>query len=527
MRALVAVALCVLAACEPIERAPRFRAAGASEPRTGGTLRLVTPYSVHTLDPAIAYDEVGLYVLHAVADTLVDYDRDMRPIPRLAERWEVSPDGRTYTFHLRANVKFSDGRPIEAAHVAYSLERARTLPDSPFGQFLIDVEAIRAHDPRTLEIRLARANAAFVYVLAMKFTAPLTAEHVRAAGGELRRRPLSSGPYVLRAWDEGRRLVLERNPHYHDPTRQRIDRIELLEHVPRDVQLLMFERGDLDAVDKLGGADRVWIASQPAWRPYLKTGRALNVFGSRMNVTKKPFDDRRVRQAFNYALDKRAVVKLLAGNATPSHGILPPGAFGRDDTLAPYPHDPARARALLAEAGYARGLTVDYVTFADDEADKLALALQADLAAVGVTMRITRLTFAAWASVVGNADGPAFSIATWAGDHPDATSFLDPKFHSRAIAASSSTNDSFYANPDLDALLDAARGEPDAAKRAALYRRADRIIHEDAPWIWSYHQPTTELVQPYLRDFAPHPTWVRDLTGAWLDLDASGRRMTR
>ena len=536
--AAAAIAAAVaLAACDP-PSGPRWRAAGATSPRVGGTLRFATSADVHTLDPAIAYDDATTYALQPVLDTLVDYDAGTRLVPRLAERWVVSADGLTYRFWLRPGLRYADGAPIVAADFAFALHRALRTPDSPFGAFLADVAGaadvlagtaaraagITVAGERELAIRLDRPNAAFLYVLAMKFTAPLTAAYAEAAGADLRRRPLASGPYQVRSWDEGRALVLERRPNYHDPTRQRLDAIVLLESVPRDVQFLMFERGQLDTVDRLAAPDQQWIASQPAWAPYVRAQPLMNAFGARMNVTVPPFDDRRVRQAFNYALDKRHVVKLLAGTAVPAHGLLGPGVFGRADDLAPYPHDPAKARALLAEAGHAGGLRVPFVTIADEEAEKLAVSMQADLAAVGVTLDLRVMSFAAWVSVVGSPSGPPFSIGTWVADFPDPTGFLDPKFHSRAIGSS---NDSFYANRELDALLDRARAEADPRRRRALYARAEHILYDDAPWVWSYHQLATEVTQPYVRGYAPHPIWGHDFTTAWLDLGPDGEPVPR
>jgi ABC-type transport system substrate-binding protein len=328
------------------------------------------------------------------------------------------------------------------------------------------------------------------------------------------------------AWDEGRRIELVRRPRFYDPARQRIERIVMLENVPRDLQFMMFERGELDAAERLSGSDQRWIEQQPAWAPYLKTRVLMNAFGSRMNTREKPFDDRRVRQALNYAVDKAKITKLLMGTSTPAHGVLPPGAFGRDDGIQPYPYLPEKARALLAEAGY-DGRTLDYVTIADEEAEKLAVSLQADLAAVGVKMTITTVTASAWGDAIGKRTGPTFSIGTWIGDYPDPLSLLDPLFHSRNINEESSTNSSFFSNGELDGILDAARGEVDRDKRAALYKRAEKLLYDEAPWIWGYHQLITEVVHPYVRDYRPHPVWVRDYTTAWLDLGPDGERVKR
>jgi ABC-type transport system substrate-binding protein len=323
-------------------------------------------------------------------------------------------------------------------------------------------------------------------------------------------------------------MVLERNPHYRDPARQRAERIVLLENVPRDVQFLMFERGELDTIDRPSAPDLMWISGRDDWKPYIQTQPQLTVFGLRMDVRKKPFDDRRVRQALNYALNKRYTVKLLAGTATPSHGMLPPALIGRDDTLEPYPYDPAKARALLAEAGYGSGLTLEYVTIPEDDAQKLTPSMIADFAAVGVTLKVSEVSWATYVTQVGKAEGGLpFSFAGWFGDFADPAAFLTAKFHSRAIATESSQNDSFYANPELDRVLDEASAAPDPELRAKLYRRADRIVHDDAPWVWNYHQLTIEVSQPYVRDFKLHPSWARDLTTAWLDLGPDGEPVPR
>jgi ABC-type transport system substrate-binding protein len=376
-------------------------------------------------------------------------------------------------------------------------------------------------------IRLARRSPALLDVLAMPFTTPQRPERVAAAGDQLRRRPDATGPFELASWDEGIRLVLRRNPRYFDPGRAHIDELIMLENVPRDTQFQMFERGELEAAEKLAAPDYLFVMSEPAWQPYVHRAAGLNAFGSRMNVRRKPFDDRRVRQALNYALDRRHTARLLNGTAVPSHGLLPPGMLGRDPDLAPYPHDVARARALLAEAGYPDGFDVEYLTTSDEETEKIAASLQSDLAAAGVRVHITVASWTAWATAVGLPSGPALAFANWTADYPDPTNFLDPRFHSRSIKQAGSTNDSFYANPELDALLDAARGELDRGRRDALYRRAERILYDDAPWIWDYHRMTTEVTQPYVKGYDLHPIWIRDYTTAWLDLGPDGAPVPR
>jgi len=531
-----------LVACNAPDRGPRWKPAGATTPRAGGTLRFAVPDSIRTLDPTIAYDEVSFFAMQSMFATLVGYGRDSLVLtPELAERWEVADGGTTYRFWLRPGITYSTGEPIVAADFKFALERALTTPDSPFGPFLSDVAGVEAVlagttrdcagivavSDRELVIRLARPAPAFLYVLALKFATPQRADHVTAAGAQIRIRPLASGPYELASWDEGVRIVLRKNPRYWDPARGHLATIEMLENVPRDTQFLMFERGELDAAARLLSPDYLWITSQPAWQPYIHQRAPMMAQGSRINVRVKPFDDRRVRQALNYAVHKDHQLKLLNGSAVASHGLLAPGMVGRDTELAPYPYDPAKARALLAEAGYPDGFRAEYTIIPDPEVEMLAMSIQSDLAAVGVHLEIATMSFATYGIAIGKPAGPALGYYAWVGDLPDPTNFLDAKFHSRMISDENSSNDSFYANPELDALLDAARTDVDPVSRAATYRRAERVLYDDAPWIWGFHRLSTEVTQPYVRDYEPHPIWLRDFTYAWLDVGDDGNPVPR
>ena len=541
-----------MAACSEVDRGPRFVAHGDPTPHRGGTLRVATYQNVRSLDPGIAYDEISMYAHDLLFDTLVGYepvtpaDADRPEVgsrlqPMLAERWTLSADGKTYAFTLREGVRFSDGAALVAGDFVYSLERILRLGASPFGQFLRPIRGavrfaagggehcpgLRAVDDRHLEIELEAADASFIFVMAMKLATPLRRAQVEAAGTAIRSRPVGPGPFVLAEWSEGERMVFVRNPLYWNPDRPYLDGITMEELVPRDTAFLKFEAGELDLVDRPSSADFVWIAGRADWKPYVMAGAQMNVYGERMNVRRPPFDDVRVRRALNYALDKDHTVKLTNGRAVPSHGLLPPGMFGRDDTLAPYPHDPARARALLADAGYPDGFAIEYVTLKDEQTEKQAQSLQSDLAEVGVRVTIRLMTFATYLSAIGRPDGPPFSFGSWLMDYPDPSNFMDTRFHSRMIALENSNNDAFYANPRLDELLDRARAEVDPAARAAMYREAERILYDDAPWIWNYHQEMIEVRQPYVMGYAPHPVWVRSFRDAWLDVGPDGERDPR
>jgi len=533
---VAAGAMLVAAACGSPD-APRFRRAGG-QPHDGGTLRFSVMGAAPTLDPTATDNEISYLVMHAIFDTLVDFSpTGIGLVPRLAARIQISPDGLVYRFELRPDIVFSDGVPITAAHFKYSLERA-LAPGSQFGQYLSDIvgasdvrrgaakscAGITALDDRVLEIRLETMNVALLEILTMPFATPQRREHVEQKADLLRRDPDATGPFKLESWDEGTRIVLRRNPRYFDTTRAHLDAIELRENVPRDTQFQLFERGELDTAENLAAPDLFYVLGAPAWQPYVYRVPTMNTFGSRMNVRVKPFNDRRVRQALNYALDKRHTARLLSGTTTAAHGILPPAMLGYAPDLAPYPHDVAKARALLAEAGYPDGFVAEYFTQSDEETEKVATSLQSDLAEVGVRLELRTSSPAAFETAIARPDGPPFSYISWGADFPDPSNFLEPNFRG---SPHGEKNNSFYANPELDQLLEAARRSPDPAARAALYRRAEHILYEDVPWIWDYHRVSTEVVQPYVQGYTPHPIWRRDYTSAWLDLDPDGKPVPR
>ena len=508
-----AVSLLVLAAC-----------GSSSAPTAGNVIRWATNQQVRTLDPDVGNDEVSIYVIHDVYDTLVGYEpadpahpeRGLAIVPHLAARWDVSQDHLRYVFTLRAGIVYEDGTPIRAQDFVTSLERARHLARSAFASYLGEVDTVRAPDDRHVEITLTRPYAGFLYVMAMPFAAPLPQAYLDRAGDDLRRAPLASGPWRLVRWDEGQQVELARNARYWDAARVRLDGQVLLENIPSDTAYLMFEQGELDTVDRLPSPVYAWIQGRDDWKPYIRDSRAMNTYGERMNTRVPPFDDVRVRQAMNYAIDKDHLVKLLGGGATVAHGLLPPGMLGRDDTIAPYPHDPARAKQLLAAAGYPHGFTVEYVTTKGDDAEKLALSVQADLAEVGVTAKIRLMSFAAWLSASGSPDGPAFSYDAWVEDYPDPSDFVDVKFATSSISDENSNNDVFWSYPPLDRMMAQARYETDDLARVREYQAIERVLHDQAPWIWEYHRHFIEVTQPYVHGYQPHPVWLRDYTDTWL-----------
>jgi len=474
-------------------------AKGAPNPRSGGTLRIAAKDAIVSIDPAYANDDASILAVHTMFDTLVGYEGTTL-VPHLATRWEISDDGLVYTFELR-DARYSDGTPIVAADFVAALARTATTTDAPHHEDLSNVASQVAVDAKTLRITLATPNEGFLFVLAMPFTAP-------QPNGV----PKSSGPFHLASWDRGQKIVFERSATYWNPEHAKLERIELRENVPTEMQFLLLEAGELDATERVSAADYVWLAGEPTWAPLVRRAALLSAFGARLYTRAKPFDDVRVRRAMNHCTNKDHITRLLYGSGIAAHGVLPPGLLGHDPTLAPYRYDPVKGRALLAAAGYPEGLDLEYVLPADEEAARLAESLQADLLACGVRVKLAMMAASAYATAL--VDTPArapFAQAGWI-DAPDPAVFLDPLFHSEG-----SSNWSAYSNPALDAVLEQARATKDRDARGALYRTAERIVYDDAPWIFGYHQALAQVVQPYVKNYAPHPVWQRDFTAAWVD----------
>jgi ABC-type transport system substrate-binding protein len=379
------------------------------------------------------------------------------------------------------------------------------------------VSGLRAVDERHLEIELERADSIFPMLMALDLAAPMKRSWVAKVKGHLTEQPLASGPFYLESWNRGTRLVLRRNPHYWNPAVPLLDEIDISLLVPRDVAVLKFLSGEIDTLDRLAADDYIRFASTPEWQPYLIATKSLGVFGELLNVRKKPFDDVRVRQAMNYAYNKEDTIRLYNGRATVAHGIIPQAMPAYDPNLPDYPYDPEKARALLAEAGYPNGFTVTYSLTNDEIYLRIAQAMQADYAKVGIKMNIEILTFPAYLTETGKGE-LWFAYSGWTVDFPDPWDFLHNRFGTAAITPENANNDSGYSNPEFDALVENARYEVDPEKRLAMYRKAERIVHDDCPWVWHYYPIQVEIVQPYVKGYKPHPIWLRDFRHMWLDL---------
>ena len=496
--------------------------------RHGGVLRLAAAEDVPTLDPAVGYDTTSWFFEQHLFETLVTYDDANTLIPALAERWEVSPDRRRYRFTLVPGAVFSDGTLLTAGDVVGSLERVldphtrsqgaeyfrgiRGARDFVAGT-AAHVAGLTGPDTRTLAIELEEPDPLFLHKLALMFAAVVPATLARQLGDDFVTRPIGSGPFVLREWRRGERIVLARNPRYRRSDLPYLDGVVEQIGVNQQLAWLMFESGELD-VTQIPPADFPAVIRDPARTDQTIHATTLTTSYVGLNCQMTPLDDRRVRQALNYAVNRAEVIALLNGRGIAARGIVPPNLPGYHTDFPGYAFDPAKARALLAEAGWAQGFEIELWTQGSDTDVKIAQKIQQDLAKVGVELGIKLVAWSSFLEAIRQPRTvPLFDLG-WSADFPDPSNFLDVLFRSSRWDAN---NHTFYGNPAVDRLLDRAGAHADQAERMRLYAEAERLIVEDAPVIFLYHPITYVIRQPRVHGYTIHALLPARVTEVWLD----------
>lgn len=464
-----------------------------------------------TLDPAKTLGGPDSPLGH-VFSGLIALDTDLQVQPDLAAGWRVSDDGLIITFFLRKNAVFHSGRPATAHDVVFSWERAADpatgsdtaqtyLGDIVGVQEVIDgratrVAGLRIIDDYTLELRLTAPTVYFLAKLAYPVTFVIDRENVAESDWE--RKPNGTGPFTLQLWRDDEVIVLARNPNYY---LQPPDIENLVYYLGPGLSLSMYETDEIDLVGV--GASTLERVGQPTDPLHtdllLGVSMCTSVIG--LNNAIPPFDDVRIRQAFNYALDKERLIDAFSGgNAMIARGALPPGMPGFNANIAGYDFDPDRARALMDEAGYPNGEgfpALTYTTSGYGDPGEYVIAVitmwQENLNVAIKPAVLDPFTFfeELYAGNVGN-----LYAGGWCADYPDPQNFLDVLYHSE-----SRQNIGGFANPEIDALLEAARTERDVSTRLALYADIEQKIVEEAAAVFVSHGFSAVLVKPRIQGY--------------------------
>ncbi|PLK69145.1 peptide ABC transporter substrate-binding protein [Rhizobium sp. TH135] len=482
-----------------------FAASAQDTPAKGGDIVVTYKDDITTLDPAIGYDWVNWSMIKSLYSRLMDYEPGTANlVPSLAESFDVSADGLTYTFKLRPGVKFSNGRAVVASDVKYSIERAVNPKtqgpgagffgaingfDAVSGGTSETLSGIETPDDMTVVFKLSRPDATFLHVLAINFASVVPKEAVEAAAGDFGKKPVGSGTFILKDWTIGQRLVFDRNPDYFNKDLPYIDKVTVEVGQEPLVALLRLQQGEIDiAGDGIPPAKFLEIKNSPEGAQMIVDGEQLHTGYLTLNTKIKPLDDVKVRQAINMAVNKERITRILNGRATPANQPLPPLMPGYDKAFTGYAFDVEKAKALLAEAGFPDGFeTVLYSTNTDPQ-PRIAQAIQQDLAAIGVKAEVRAL---AQGNVIaaGGTEGEAPMIwsggMAWIADFPDPSNFYGPILGCGG-AVQGGWNWSWYCNEALDKRAIEADSMSDPAKvaeRQAAWGKIFTDIMADAPWV--------------------------------------------
>ena len=484
--------------------------------RFGGVYRRPLTGNPSSLDPAYATDVYAYTVVNQIFDGLVQFDSHLNPVPAIAGFWEASVDGQVWIFYLRQGVRFHNGREVTAEDFVYSFTRIldpavrspvtdsfnyiRGVEDFQAGK-TPQVEGLQAPDRYTLQISLKEPYAPFLSALAMSNAKVVPREEVEKLGKQFGQHPVGSGPFAFVRWEQRQDIVVQAYNFYYEG-RPFLDQIVF--NISTDKQFeedfATFLKGELEETI-VPSAKEEEIRKNPRYRPYTYlTKPLLHLLYIGLNTQKAPFTDRKVRQAFNYAINRKTIVENIRQGvcSVPAKGILPPGMPGYDPDLVGYYYNPRRAKQLLAEAGYpgGKGIPVLELWFSSKEntARKELEAYQKDLAALGIKVEIHQAADWPTFMTILEERKPAMFRLAWYSDIPDPDNFFYPLLFSQ-----SKINRTLYRNPQVDRLLEEARSRTDYQQRIRLYRAIEHLVLDDAPWVSQHHSAFEYLYQPYVQ----------------------------
>lgn len=489
----------------------------SKEPRRGGVLQLASFGDVRAVDPANITDGLAPQVLQALFAGLVDFDEKGKIVPDLADHYDVLDDGKTYRFTLREGVRFHDGDEVTADDVKRSTERALgPKAPNPYTSSFGSLVSTDVEGKYVVTYRLKKPDAAFLPLLAMQMLRPTC----KSAGKEYSDTwtPCGAGPFKLKKWDRGRDLEVERHTGYFRAGLPYLDGIRWTYKVTQASQTFKFQNGELDVIRDFTMPVLLRYRADERWSPYAEYEAEKQIGGEAMNVEMPPFDNIEFRRAINAAIDRDELAKIRSAALRPGYGPVPPAVPGYDETVK-QKFDLDAAREHMKRAGYPNGYpgVLTYTVYKQGLNEYMGQILAQQLAKIGVRMEIRIVNYPTFIALRGRRKGAAFGPGFWQQDYPEAGSFLEPLFHSRSISDEDANNWSFYKNARVDELIDAARAEPDEPRRMAIYKEAQQIICDDAPWAFTNYYRWYVQHQPYVRDSHPHPVWTVDASRSWID----------
>jgi len=501
------------AVCQPVQE---------GVPAPAGEEEVLSLYGVDplTLDPAVTGEMTSHEYVMQLFNGLVRLDDNLKPVPGIARKWQVSDDGRTYTFYLRDDVRFHDGREVMAGDFKYSWERAcdpetGSLTAATYLNDIVgvkdvlagkteEISGVRVLDDYTLQVTIDMPKSYFL----SKMTYPTAFVVDRAnveTGEEWWRLPNGTGPFKLRQWDENQMLVLERNElYYGEPAKVNFVVFQLWGGIPMN----MYETGEIDATGiNISYADKVTDKAGPFYRELTVTPE-LSFYYIGFNTARPPFDDVNIRRAFSQAIDKDKLVSLVFRDMVQrADGILPPGMPGFNEDLSGLGYDVNKARELIQESRYGDVSNLPPITITTSgRGGLISQGLEAIINEwrqnLGVEVTVRQLEPERFMYHLKEEKDDMFYTG-WVADYPHPQDFLDILFHSGA-----ENNYGDYSHLEVDILLEVAGVEPDNDLSLELYQQAEQLLVEDAACLPLWFGKNYVLVKPYIKGYELDPLGI-------------------
>ncbi len=480
-------------------------------PSLGGTYRRPLESMPRTLDPALARDFYSATVIQQIFDGLVQFDQNLNVVPAIARSWKISHDGLTYTFFLREGVKFHNGREVTAEDFVYSFTRIADPKNKSPGAHLLEkvsgfnefqdgkrdsVKGFKSIDKLTFEIRLSEPFYPFISVLGTFYLKAVPKEKIEKPDSAFSTNPIGSGPFKFLSMKEKEEIILESNPDYFEG-KPYVNKIvfKIFHGAPAERILKEFKEGRLEE-SFIPPEEIENVVREKRYLFLQKPTLSLRFYG--LNSLSKPLDNKILRKAINFAIDKKFIVSQIHKNQFRlANGILPPGMPGYDPRENPYPFNETQAAKLLSEAGYRKGQTLPILEIWSNTKSEAALKelneIQSQLKKVGIPASLHFETnWPNFESMLRANKAPIFILA-WYADFPDPDSLLYSLFHSK-----SKNNFVAYGRPEVDRLIDKARAERDYLKRVEAYRKIEATVLEDAPILPMINRLFQMVYQPYV-----------------------------
>lgn len=470
------------------------------------------------LDPSKVTDGESLNVTIQIYDTLVKYNpEDTEVQPSLATEWNVSDDGKKWTFKLRDDVKFHDGTDFTAEDVVYNFERWQTGAEFIYYGYMFGatednlkgiIDKVEATGDYEVTFTLSEPNAPFLNTVAMSAFGIASPEAIEKYGEDYSKHPVGTGPFVFEEWVPDDQITLKKNEDYFGEV-AKLDKVVFKTIPDNGARFMELQSGTIDVMNGLNpqdiqtveGDDNLQIIRRPS----------MNVAYMAMNTDKEgPMADKKVRQAINMAVDKEQLITLFEGVGKAAKNPIPPSLWGYNDDVEDYKYDPDKAKALLAEAGYADGFDVSLYIFSNPrdympQPKVTAQAIQEMLKKVNINVKIVESDWDTHLEATENGKHD-MAFLGWTGDNGDPDNFLYVLLDKDNAKMGSAGNIAFYKSDELHDLLKQAQVEMDQEKRSDLYKKAQELVHEDAPWLPIAHTTPPLAANKKVKNYQPHPT---------------------